>query len=68
MYNEEMLKSMERVAAKREENAVFEPRRMTAEEKERMRSAMRERLSKSISEYCKNHPGTFAKLPGKVIE
>lgn len=34
MYNEEMLKSMERVAAKREENAVFEPRRMTAEEKE----------------------------------
>ena len=41
---------------------------LTAEEKERMRSAMRERLSKSISEYCKNHPGTFAKLPGKVIE
>ena len=34
MYNDEMLKSMERVAAKREENAVFEPRRMTAEEKE----------------------------------
>ena len=34
MYNEEMLKSMEKVAAKREENAVFEPRRMTAEEKE----------------------------------
>ena len=41
---------------------------LTAEEKERMHSAMRERLSNSISEYCKNHPGTFAKLPGKVIE
>lgn len=34
MYNEEMLKSMEMVAQKRAENAVLEPRRMTAEEKE----------------------------------
>lgn len=34
MYNEEMKKSMEKVAANREANAVLEPRRMTADEKD----------------------------------
>ncbi len=34
MYNNEMLESIKKVEAKRSENAVLEPRRMTAEEKE----------------------------------
>ena len=34
MYTTEMLESMKKVAAAREQNAVLEPRRMTAEEKE----------------------------------
>lgn len=34
MYNKEMLESMEKVAKNREENAVLEPRRMTADEKD----------------------------------
>ena len=34
MYNNEMLESIRKVEAKRAENAVLEPRRMTAEEKE----------------------------------
>ena len=34
MYNNEMLESMKKVAAKRAENAVLEPRRMTADEKD----------------------------------
>lgn len=36
MYNEEMKKSMEKVAAHRAENAVLEPRRMTADEKDKL--------------------------------
>ena len=34
MYNNEMLESMKKVAAKRAENAALEPRRMTADEKD----------------------------------
>ncbi len=34
MYNKEMLESVKKVEAKRAENAVLEPRRMTAEEKD----------------------------------
>ena len=34
MYNNEMLESMKKVAAKRTENAALEPRRMTADEKD----------------------------------
>lgn len=34
MYNQEMLESMAKVAANREQNAVLEPRRMTADEKD----------------------------------
>ena len=34
MYNKEMLESIKKVEAKRAENAILEPRRMTAEEKE----------------------------------
>ena len=34
MYTKEMLESMKKVAAAREANAAFEPRRMTAEEKD----------------------------------
>ena len=34
MYTAEMLESMKKVEAKRAENAVLEPRRMTAEEKD----------------------------------
>lgn len=34
MYNREMIESMEKVATAREANAVLEPRRMTAEEKD----------------------------------
>ncbi len=34
MYNQEMIESMKKVEAARESNAVFEPRRMTAEEKD----------------------------------
>lgn len=34
MYNEEMLASMKKVEANRAENTTFEPRRMTAEEKD----------------------------------
>ncbi len=34
MYNNEMLESMKKVAAKRAENATLEPRRMTADEKD----------------------------------
>lgn len=36
MYNQEMLDSMKKVEAARESNAVLEPRRMTAEEKEKL--------------------------------
>lgn len=36
MYNEEMKESMKKVAAHREANAVLEPRRMTADEKEKL--------------------------------
>lgn len=36
MYNEEMKESMKKVAAHREANAVLEPRRMTADEKDRL--------------------------------
>ena len=34
MYSSEMIESMKKVAANREANAVLEPRRMTAEEKD----------------------------------
>lgn len=34
MYNDKMLESMKKVAGKREANAVLEPRRMTADEKD----------------------------------
>lgn len=36
MYNEEMKESMKKVAAHREANAVLEPRRMTADEKDKL--------------------------------
>ncbi len=36
MYNEDIMESVKKVEAKRAENAVFEPRRMTAEEKENL--------------------------------
>ena len=36
MYNEEMKESMKKVAAHRAENAVLEPRRMTADEKDNL--------------------------------
>ena len=36
MYNEEMKESMKKVAANREANAVLEPRRMTADEKDKL--------------------------------
>lgn len=36
MYTDEMLASIEKVEARRSENAAFEPKRMTAEEKERL--------------------------------
>ena len=36
MYNEEMKESMKKVAAHREVNAVLEPRRMTADEKDKL--------------------------------
>ena len=34
MYTQEMIESMKKVAANREANAVLEPRRMTADEKD----------------------------------
>ena len=36
MYTNEMLESMKKVEAARAENAAFEPRRMTAEEKDNL--------------------------------
>ena len=36
MYNKEMIDSMKKVAEKRAENAVLEPRRMTADEKDKL--------------------------------
>ena len=36
MYTDEMLESMNKVNAKREQNAAFEPQRMTADEKEKL--------------------------------
>ena len=66
MYNEEMLKSMERVAAKREENAVFEPRRMTAEEKETLLATYHPDYKESEFAVLEIGPNKGEKVPNEL--
>ena len=37
-------------------------------EKKEIFEVWKKRLSKSVSDYCQTHPGTFSTLPGKNIE
>ena len=66
MYNEEMLKSMEKVAAKREENAVFEPRRMTAEEKETLLATYHPDYKESEFATLEIGPNKGEKVPNEL--
>lgn len=41
---------------------------LSPQEHEALLKRMSERLSRTMSEYCQTHPGTFATIPGKMKE
>ncbi len=66
MYNNEMLESMRKVEAKRAENAVLEPRRMTAEEKENLLAHFHPDYKQEEFEILKVGPNKGQKVPKEL--
>lgn len=63
MYNEEMKESMKKVAAHREANAVLEPRRMTADEKDKLLATYHPDYKKSEFTTLSIGPNKGEKVP-----
>jgi len=66
MYTGEMLESMRKVEAKRAENAVLEPRRMTAEEKENLLAHFHPDYKQEEFELLKVGPNKGQKVPKEL--
>ncbi len=66
MYTEEMLASMKKVEAAREENAVLEPRRMTAEEKDTLLATYHPDYKQNEFEVLKVGPNRGEKVPKEL--
>ncbi len=66
MYSNEMLESMRKVEAKRAENAVLEPRRMTAEEKENLLAKFHPDYKQEEFELLKVGPNKGQKVPKEL--
>ena len=63
MYTQEMLESMKKVAAAREANAVLEPRRMTADEKDALLATYHPDYKKSEFAVLQMGPNKGEKVP-----
>lgn len=68
MYNKEMIDSMKKVAEKRAENAVLEPRRMTADEKDKLLATYHPDYKEDQFRKLKIGPNAGEKVPTELSE
>lgn len=68
MYNQEMLDSMQKVAANREANATLEPRRMTADEKDTLLATYHPDYKENEFAVLQIGPNKGEKVPTELAE